>query len=57
MVSALSGQGAKGVKFLQNWNVESNQLINIVVRILLAGSGDNQFSLDAILMDRKSKNR
>ena len=45
-----------GVTIVQNWSAASSQLIyNIVLFILLAGLGYNQFSLDTILANRKSR--
>ncbi len=47
-----------GVTIVQNWNAASSQLIyNIVLFILLAGLGYNQFSLDTVLANRKRNNR
>lgn len=47
-----------GVTIVQNWNAASSQLIyNIVLFILLAGLGYNQFSLDTILASRKRNSR
>ena len=47
-----------GVTIVQNWNAASSQLIyTIVLFILLAGLGYNQFSLDTILGNRKRTSR